>query len=42
MAEVETGFNLIGAIALVTMVVGCTNTQQTEPAFSCRLQNDSC
>ena len=34
MKRILTGFNLIGAIALLTMVLGCANMQQTENLLS--------
>ena len=34
MKHIFTGFNLIGAIALVAMALGCANTQQTENLLS--------
>ena len=34
MKQIFTGFNLIGAIALLAMTLGCANTQQTENLLS--------
>jgi hypothetical protein len=34
MKHVFTGFNLIGAVALLALAVGCANTQQTENLLS--------
>lgn len=34
MKHVFTGFSLIGAIALLALTVGCTNTQHTENLLS--------
>src|SRR5208282_125799 len=34
MKQILTGFKLIGAIALLAMVAGCANTQQTENLLS--------
>ena len=34
MKHIFTGFNIIGAIALLAMALGCANTQQTENLLS--------